>query len=156
MASWSAMAVREASAAPPLPTPTSNNSPAVNESLSNLAQRVVLESVPRHFEERKNWGKTAKVVNGLRFKDDGDGLKIRKHTKEVNDGLWKQYQAELIDPEHQLQIRVENLRQTDAGHSAFQIFLSARLRGEARLEQWKDGIKLFNVDAQAESTAGRA
>jgi hypothetical protein len=125
--------------------------PSVNESLSNLAQRVVLDSIPRHFEEQKDWGKTTKVVNGLRLKDDGDGLKIRKHTKEVKDGLWKQYQAELIDPEHQLQIRVENLRQTAAGHSAFQIFLSARLRGEARLEQWKDGIKLFNVDAQADS-----
>ena len=108
--------------------------PSVNESLSTLAQWVVIESIPRHFEEQKDWGKTTKVVNGLRLKDDGDGLKVRKHTKEVKDGLWKQYRAELIDPEHQLQIRVENLRQTAAGHSAFQIFLSARLRGEARLE----------------------
>jgi hypothetical protein len=122
-----------------------------NESLSSLAQRTVLESIPRHFEDKKNWGKTTKIVDGLRLKNDGDGLKIRKHTKEVKDGLWKQYDADLIDPEHQLQVRVDNMHKTDSGHTAFQIFVSARLRGEARLEQWKDGIKLFNIDAQAES-----
>jgi hypothetical protein len=122
-----------------------------DESLSRLAQQTVLESIPRHFEEKKNWGNTTKIVNGLRLQNDGDGLKIRKHTKEVKDGLWKQYDADLIDPEHQLQVRVDKMHKTDSGHTAFQIFISARLRGEARLEQWKDGIKLFNVDAQAES-----
>lgn len=122
-----------------------------NESLSSLAQRTVLDSIPRHFEDKKNWGMTTKIVDGLRLKNDGDGLKIRKHTKEVKDGLWKQYDADLIDPEHQLQVRVDNMHKTDSGHTAFQIFVSARLRGEARLEQWKDGIKLFNIDAQAES-----
>jgi hypothetical protein len=134
---------------PPVPTPA--NEPAVNESLSNLAQRIVVESLPRQFEDKKHWGKTTKIIDGLRFKDDGDGLKLRKHTAEVKDGVWKQYKAELIDPEHQLQIRVANIRQTDAGHSAFQVFLSARLRGEAQIEQWKDGIKLFNANAQADS-----
>ena len=137
-----------------MPAPDKGPAPAtapLNESLSKLAQRIVAESVPKKFEEQKNWGQTKKIVNGLRLKDDGDGLKIRKHMAEVKNGLWKQYAGELIDPEHQLQIRIENLRQTAVGQSTFQIFISARLRGEARLEQWKDGVKLFNFKAQADS-----
>jgi hypothetical protein len=134
-------------AGPPMP----DKAPAIDEPLSNLAQRIVVESLPRQFEDKKNWGKTTRIVNSFRFKNDGDGLKLRKHTEEVKDGLWKQYRAEVVDPEHQLQIRVANIKQTDAGHSAFQVFLSARLRGEAQLEQWKDGLKLFNVSAQADS-----
>ena len=138
-------------AATPPPPPVPDKGPAVDESLSNLAQRILIESLPKQFAGEKNWGQTTKVVNGLRLKDDGHGLKLRKHTKEANDGLWKQYQAQVIDPEHQLQVRVENLRQTGAGQSRFQVFLSARLRGDARLEQWKDGVKLFDVQARADS-----
>lgn len=146
---WIARSVAIAQSPPASPGPDAGL--PINESLSALAKRIILENLPRQFEEKKDWGKTTKIVNGLRLKDDGDGLKIRKHTKEVKDGLWKQYRGALIDPEQQLQIRVENIRQIDSSHSAFQVFIAAKLHGEARLEQWKDGIKLFNVVAEAES-----
>jgi hypothetical protein len=138
-------------ALPAEPPPTTDASPAVGESLSALAQRIVLDSLPKQFEDQRDWGHMKKVVNGLHFKEDGDRLKIEKHTKDVKDGIWKQYRIDVVDPEHQLQIRIADVRQTDAGHSAFQILLSAKLHGVASWEQWKDGIKLLNANVEADS-----
>jgi hypothetical protein len=122
-----------------------------NESLSRLAQRIVLENLPKQFEDQRDWGHTTRVINGLHLKEDGDRLKIEKHTKEVKNGIWKQYRISAVDPEHELQVRIVNLRQTDSSHSAFQVLLSGKLHAEGRWEQWKDGIKLLNVNAEADS-----
>jgi hypothetical protein len=138
-------------ALPAEPPPTTDASPPVGESLSALAQRIVLDSLPKQFADQRDWGQTKKIVNGLHLKEEGDRLKIEKHTKEVKDGIWKQYRIDVVDPEHQLQIRIADLHQTDPGHSAFQILLSAKLHGQGRWEQWKDGIKLLNFNAEADS-----
>ncbi len=135
-----------ASAEPP---PAELSAP-LNESLSNLAQRIVLENLPKQFVDQRDWGHTTRVINGLHFDNDGDRLKIEKHTKEVKDGIWKQYRIDLIDPEHQLHIQIANLRQIDSTRSAFQVLLSAKLHAEGRWEQWKDGVKLLNVNAEAD------
>src|SRR5947209_14734396 len=63
--------------------------PPVNESLSSLAQRIVIDSLPKQFEDDRGWGRTTKVMNGLHLREDGDRLKLEKHTKEVKDGIWK-------------------------------------------------------------------
>ncbi len=126
--------------------------PALEETLSGLAQRIVADSLPHEFEGQKDWGRTTKVVDGLRLRDQGDGLKLRKHTTEVKNGIWKKYQAEVIDPQHQLKLRIANLHETSPGRAAMQIFFSARLHGDARVEQWKDGVKLLNATCEAESS----
>ncbi len=138
-------------AAPP-GSPVSNLfSSVAGDTLSSVAQRLVVESLPQQFEEKKDWGKTKPVVDGLRLRDDGDGLKLRKHTTVVNDGLWKQYHATVVDPQHQLQIRVANLKETESQHATMSVFITAKLHGEARLEQWKDGVKLYTITTDADA-----
>ncbi|HEX3996956.1 MAG TPA: hypothetical protein VHX65_00215 [Pirellulales bacterium] len=132
------------------PTLTAPAGPTVEESLSSIIQQLIVDSLPRQFTDERKWGKTARAVNGFSIKTDGDGIKIRKHTHEVNDGLWKEYRAELVDPKKELQIRVQNVRTTAMDQTSLQLFLAARLHGEARLEQWKNGVKLFDVSAEAD------
>jgi hypothetical protein len=122
----------------------------IERSLSDMIQQIVADSLPRQFTDDRQWGKTTKVINGLKIEHDGVGIKIRKHTHEVNDGLWKQYRAELVDPDKQLQIRVANLHATGPNLTSLQLLLSARLRGQARVEQWTDGVKLFTITADAD------
>jgi hypothetical protein len=135
----------EPSAAPKQPQP------AIDESLSAIARRLVVESLPHEFEDRKHWGQTTKIVNGLSLKANGDHLRLEKHTKQVNNGLWKEYRSTLVDPERQLQIRVANLRQLGDGRTSLEVYLTAKLHGEVRLEQWIDGVKTFNVATEADS-----
>ncbi len=125
---------------------------AWEESLSAVAQRAVIDSLPRQFEGQKDWGHTTKVVDGLRLRDDDDKLKLRKHESEVKDGLWRRYKGEIVDPEHQLKLRVENLHQTADDHAALQVTGSAHMHLQAWLEQWKDGVKLLNASCDAQCT----
>jgi hypothetical protein len=143
-------------AGPPSPPPTvvsaASTTPAtasVEQSLSTLVRQLLIDSLPRQYTDDKKWGKTTKVINGLKIEHDGNGLKIRKHTHEVNDGLWTEYRAELVDPKQELRIRVENMHADAPDQTSLQLFLAARLRGEARLEQWKDGVKLLNISTEA-------
>lgn len=139
-------AIRVALADNPSPARGSN----LEKSLSGTIQQIVADSMPRQFVDDRGWGKTTKVVNGLKIEHDGDGIKIRKHTHEVNDGLWKQYKAELVDPQKELQIRVQNVRSTGPNQTSLELFLAAKLHGEARLEQWKDGVKLLTLTTDAD------
>ena len=82
---------------------------AAEASLSNLIQSLVVESIPRNFDNKKDWGKTKQIVNGLSLKNDGDGLKLREHKKEVNDGTWREFHGTLVDPQQQFHIRLANL-----------------------------------------------
>ena len=43
-------------ALPAEPPPTTDASPPASESLSALAQRIVLDSLPKHFEDQRDWG----------------------------------------------------------------------------------------------------
>jgi hypothetical protein len=123
---------------------------AAEASLSNLIQTLVVDSIPRDFDNKKDWGKTKRVVNGLSLKNDGDGLKLREHKKEVNDGVWKEYHGTLVDPQQQFHVRLANLHAGAPGHTALQLVLTAQLHGDARVEQWKDGIRLLDATSDAD------
>src|ERR1700761_2008088 len=124
---------------------------AAEAAISSIIQKLVVDSVPRDFDSKKDWGKTTKVVNGLTLKDDGDGLKLRAHKKEVNDGVWKEFHGTLVDPEQQFHVRLENLHQGAPGHSLLQLVLTAQLHGDARIQQWKDGLRLLDSTTDADA-----
>jgi hypothetical protein len=123
---------------------------AAETALSNLIQSLVVESIPRDFDNKKDWGKTKQIFNGLSLKDDGDGLKLRAHKKEVNDGTWREFHGTLVDPQQQFHIRLTNLHAGAPGHTAVQLILTAQLHGTARVEQWKDGLRLLDSTADAD------
>ena len=73
-----------------------------------------------------------------------------EHKKVVNNGLWKEYHVTLLDPQQELQVRLAGLRAGQPGHTLLQLVLVAKVRGQARLEDWKDGLKLFTLTSDAD------
>jgi len=112
----------------------------------------VTANLPREFDDHKDWGKTKRVMNGLSISADDGEFKLKEHTHEVKNGFWKRYDAKLVDPQHQFKVWVANMHTSGPGRTALQLFLVVRLDGQARLEQWKDGVKLFNCTTEAECT----
>ncbi|HEY1600360.1 MAG TPA: hypothetical protein VGG64_12200, partial [Pirellulales bacterium] len=126
------------------------------QTLSDLVRRTILENLPREFAGENDWGQQKEVASGLKFQTGGGRLRISKRTKEVNDGLWTNYRVTLVDPTQNLRIQIAQFRRLGPGRIAFQLFLSARLGGEARYERWRRGIKMLNFKVDAESTVEAA
>jgi hypothetical protein len=126
--------------------------PATEQTLSDLVRRTILDNLPREFASDADWGQKKEVASGLKFKTEGGRLRIEKRTKAVNDGLWTQYKVALVDPSQNFRVRIAQLRRIAPGRVAFQLFLSARLQGEARYERWRRGVKMLNFKTDADST----
>ena len=139
-------------AVPPLPVNTDMAVPAAaQESLARLMRAEILESLKGQYQGSDDWGQTTEAFHGIKIEGKGLKLKFRARKKEVRHGLWKKYEAEFVDPHQHLQVRLANLRPDGPGQLAGQIFLDARVRGTTRVERWRQGVKLLNFKAEADS-----
>src|SRR4051812_6798069 len=121
------------------------------EVVAQLVTPLIAEAVPREFEGKKDWGKTKKVTTGLR--SEGNFFKFDIHSKktEVNDGIWKKYRVTLIEPEKNLEIRIDNLRTLESGKYALTLFVAAKVHGWARAVVYEHGVHVISLDAEGDT-----
>src|SRR5438552_9725921 len=66
--------------------------------LSELLTGIIVEIIPREFEDKKHWGMQTAVFDGLKFSGQGLNIKARRREKLVNHGTWKMYRVTLVEP----------------------------------------------------------
>src|SRR5262249_44552857 len=140
---------------PPVPKPDSaavqkNVSP--NQALADIAREAILKSLKPEYEKQDNWGHQKEIVDGYRWVSHADGWHLEKQTKNVNEGLWRSYRVRLDDPQHNLKLRFTAPKAAEAGRTAFQAILAAKLNVEARQEQWVLGVKGLNFQVAGDAT----
>lgn len=119
--------------------------------LTNFIEQIVRDQLKTEYVDDDDWGKTRRVTVGYRVAGKPFEWDLKKRTKEVNDGLWEKYKVRLIDPNENLHIRLSKLEMA-GGRLVFELSLSARLSGDARLERWRQGVKMLNAHVEAEGT----
>jgi hypothetical protein len=112
-----------------------------------LVRQIILDELKPQYEDRKHWGQQGRVITGVKVKGKWFDPHIEKRTKQVNDGLWQRYVVTLIEPEKNLEVRVDRARSLDTQRFAFSLLLRSKLTGEAHLERWRKGIKMLNTSA---------
>lgn len=117
--------------------------------LNAALEKILLEALPRSYEEAPGWGNTKRVSAGARLDTQNGRLRIEKRQKDVNHGQWKHYKIWLDRPGKNLKVKITGLRRTGAGTFVFKARLRARLSGTARQSQWERGVQLYNVSAEA-------
>jgi hypothetical protein len=115
--------------------------------ISELAR----EHIPQEYEKSKNWGHTARSLDGLYLKLEGGRLKTHRTYKEANDGRWQKYRVELVDPHEKFEIHVSNLRELPDGRVGLRVTTVASLKASGRQAQWEHGIQLYSLMAEAEA-----
>lgn len=140
-------APKPAAPAPILP-PAEGSTIPISESLQQYITRLVLDEVPREYENTKKWGGTKRVMTGLDWEQDG--LKIRRW-KDVNHGTWSRYKLKLIDPENTFEVRLENLRDLGDNTAGFDLVGVAKLACWGRISQWKRGVQLISLSGDADA-----
>lgn len=122
-----------------------------SERLQNLLTDIVRQNIPHEFEEIDNWGATKDFTVGVDVSLDGLRLDSERRRKALKHGTWKMYRVKLVDPQQQFQIRAENLRELKAGKAAFDVLVEARLDAFGRIAEWRRGVQLFTLSANADA-----
>lgn len=116
-----------------------------------LLTGLVRENLPDKYEDKKKWGQTKDLTVGLRIRHDGLRIKTKRKRKELNHGSWEMYRLELIDPEEDFELRIENLRESADGRLEFDFLAEARFRAFGRWARWQRGVQLISLSADADA-----
>src|SRR5215212_6622833 len=121
------------------------------EMVAQLVAPLIAEAVPREFEGKKDWGKTKNVTTGLRSEGNFFRFDIHSKKSEVNDGIWKKYRVTLIDPDKNLEIRIDNLHRLESGKYALTLFVAAKVHGWARAIVYEHGVHVISLQAEGDT-----
>lgn len=135
----------------PPASPDADMQSAVNDSLSEMVRQEIIDNLQGDYQDADDWGQTKDAFHGFKIKTHDWHVKVQKRTKPVKHGLWKKYQVRVVDPARRLQVQVGSLHPAGPGRLTFQVALAADLHGEARFERWRQGIKMLNFSAEADS-----
>lgn len=113
---------------------------------------LVREHIPHEYEERKNWGHTEKVLDGIFIKLDDGRLETHRNFRDANDGRWQMYRLRLKNPDENFRVRIEKMQELSDGHVAMEILVTTRLDVFGRHSLWQRGVQVFSVSAEADAT----
>jgi hypothetical protein len=121
------------------------------EIVAQLVTPLIAEAVPREFEGQKDWGKTKNVTTGLRSEGNFFRFDIHSKKNEVNDGVWKKYRVTLIDPDKNLELRIDNMHRLESGKYALTSFVAAKVHGWARAIVYEHGVHVISLEAEGDT-----
>lgn len=130
---------------------STSNGGASQGSLSGLITTVIRENLPDQYEARDGWGETKEIWAGVDIRREGWQIKTKRRKKAVNHGTWKLYRVRVVEPEKELHIDVQNVRELPNGRVEFDLAVDARLDVFARLAQWESGVQLISLSVNAEA-----
>jgi hypothetical protein len=120
------------------------------DSFQDLVREEILAGLKSEYQSQHHWGQQTErkevAVRGKWFEP-----RLEKKTKEVNDGLWQRFVTTLVEPDQNLQTRVEQVRTTADG-VAITLLAQAKVSGRGEFERWRKGTKLFDVSTDAAAT----
>jgi hypothetical protein len=132
-------------------SPAAARDPAPSaEEFSQIVAQLITEAIPRQYERTKDWGRTKQITTGVRSSGNFFKFDIHRRKSEVKHGVWKHYRVELVEPDKNLLVRIENLRITGPGRYALTLFVSSKLHGWARAKVYERGIHLIALEAEGE------
>lgn len=127
----------------------SKNSVDDSANLNSLLKGMVLEAIPHTYQEWDDWGRQAEQFAGVAWRrDPGGKLETKRQWTKVNDGIWRMYSAELVNPEQTFEVQLNNLREASPGVVVFDLSFVAALNLRARQAQWLRGVQLYSLSAE--------
>lgn len=117
--------------------------------LNALLKGMILDEIPHTYQEWDDWGRQVKQFAGVAWRrDPGGKLETERQWTKVNDGIWRMYSAELVNPEQTFDVQLANLRESKPGVVLFDLSFVASLNLRARQAQWLRGVQLYSLSAE--------
>lgn len=147
--------IDDAITAPSLPKRKPVKGTPVNRKieLSAKAQKLIrdlaLVAIPDEFEDDKKWGRTKRVQSGLSVKFEDGKIRTHRKWKNVKHGRWQKHNIRMVEPEQRFRLQINNVVKTPEGAYHFDISCFARLRIEARFQDWRLGVPMLRISTDA-------
>ncbi len=122
------------------------------DAFQQLIRQVVLEGLKPEYDSQHNWGHQTDATTGVKLRGKWFAPRLEKTKKAENDGLWQRFVVTLVEPQQNLRTRLERVDATPDGRLRFELLVEAHLAGTGQFERWKDGVKLFDLSAESDST----
>ncbi|MGD9635357.1 MAG: hypothetical protein AB7G28_03245 [Pirellulales bacterium] len=128
-------------------TPTATSPDKIAAAVAQL----IADAIPREYERKKDWGRQKEITTGLHSYGNFFKFDMHRTKTAVNHGVWKHYRATLVDPQHNLQVRIDNLRSVAAGRIAFTLFVTTKLHGWGRAKVYDRGVHVIALEAETDA-----
>lgn len=151
---------------PPVPANSQVTSPAIPPSespalegpdlkdvptWSEMARAILLTAIPDKYEDRKHWGKTREIFDGIQIQQRGFDIRLGERRRRVNDGLWYMFTLRFPNPEKNATILIRNVETQGFGKFSFAIHVAMKkIHVHSQFEQWLLGVKGLNSDMESE------
>jgi hypothetical protein len=122
---------------------------ATLDRLQATLRSLAVANLPERYVDEKGWNKTDRRIDGVDVTFYRGKFETRRKWKEVNHGLWKRYEIELVDPMNRLQASVVDVRLDEQGTPRFRMSLRAPLIARGQAAQWALGVQVFSLGAEA-------
>jgi hypothetical protein len=132
-------------------TPAPPTATASPDAVAQAVAKLIADAIPREYERQKDWGRQKEITTGVRSSGNFFKFDIHRTKTAVNHGVWKHYHATMVDPEHNLQVRIENLRSVAAGRIALTLFVTTKLHGWGRAKVYDRGVHLIALEAETDA-----
>lgn len=130
--------------------PKSVISPEKLATLQSSFEKLLQSALPNPLHNgSNNWGKTTKVVNGVKW----HGLKPELQHGDRNDGTWRKYTITLQQPvEKHFRVKLHDAESIGNDRILFHVDLGMDIWFKVIQQNWAKGIKLFDGDARGTVT----
>ena len=126
------------------------------EEIDDLLTKLVLDHLPHHFEEDKDWGGQAERFDGLKVRRKGLQIRTKRKRKMVNHGNWKKFKVSLVDPAEKFSVSVKNMREAEEGKVAFDLHCRSDLDIDGRFAKWVKGMQLYSLSLDGKARVSLA
>ena len=121
---------------------------------SRLLHRIVVKQLPKEFEDRSGWGQMVPLTEPVLF-PNLRRTRIRIGDKEgYPNGVWRKFKARIDDPARDLKINVREFSKLDPKTFRLVIQSEVALNGDGEVQNWRKGLALGKVSAQADAVVG--
>lgn len=119
--------------------------------LSDVVRGILLDSLPERIDVQDDWGDTRQTLSGLTWHFKGLRVDVERRMKDVKHGLWKQAEITPVDPANNLRFSIVEARGTGPQSIAFQVRAASPLHVLARIERWRNGVKMLNFSTEGDA-----
>ena len=118
---------------------------------SQMARAILLTAIPDKYVDKKHWGKTREIFDGLHVEQRGLNIRVSERRRKVNHGSWYMVTVRFPQPEQNVKLIIDQVQSHGPGKFTFAIHIAMKnilLHGQ--FEQWLLGVKGLNFDFESD------